>query len=164
MRWILIVICAALVPMSCTSPAARQASKTSSPSRKLGIRPDGDTTLHIDMSKVPDDLKKVYAYIDEHIDEHVENLQKWIHQPSISNSGEGIPESAEMVKGFSTSSAASRRASTTSASPNGAAPGNPVVYAKCDEGAPKTVAITGCTTPCRSRSRTPGSRLRSKDA
>ena len=32
--------------------------------------------------------------------EHVENLQKWIQQPSISNSGEGIPESAEMVKGF----------------------------------------------------------------
>ena len=28
------------------------------------------------------------------------NLQKWIQQPSISNSGEGIPESAEMVKGF----------------------------------------------------------------
>ncbi len=53
------------------------------------------------MTKISsDELKKVYSYIDEHIDEHVENLQKWIRQPSISNSGEGIPESAEMVKGF----------------------------------------------------------------
>ena len=47
-----------------------------------------------------EELKKIYAHIDEHIDEHVVNLQKWIQQPSISNSGEGIPESAEMVKGF----------------------------------------------------------------
>ena len=36
----------------------------------------------------------------EHVDEHTQNLQEWIQQPSISNSGEGIPESAEMVKGF----------------------------------------------------------------
>src|SRR6185503_14467691 len=67
---------------------------------KLGIRPHGDETIHPDMSKIPPDLQKVFAYIDAHIDEHVENLQKWIRQPSISNSGEGIPESAEMVKGF----------------------------------------------------------------
>ena len=53
------------------------------------------------MSQVhSEELKKVFAYIDEHIDEHVGKLQKWIQQPSISNSGEGIPESAEMVKGF----------------------------------------------------------------
>src|SRR5262249_16563264 len=68
---------------------------------KLGIRPNGDTEIQPDMSKITnDDLKKVFAYIDQHIDDHVENLQKWIRQPSISNSGEGIPESAEMVKGF----------------------------------------------------------------
>ena len=46
------------------------------------------------------------------------NLQKWIQQPSISNSGEGIPESAEMVKGFLSSSAARNRGSTTSARPS----------------------------------------------
>ncbi len=60
----------------------------------LGIRPNGDTEISPDMSQVhSEDLKKIYAYIDEHVDEHVENLQRWIRQPSISNSGEGIPES-----------------------------------------------------------------------
>jgi hypothetical protein len=51
-----------------------------------------DETIKPDLSKVSDELKKVYGYIDD----HVENLQKWIRQPSISNSGEGIPESAEI--------------------------------------------------------------------
>ncbi len=53
------------------------------------------------MNKIEsDELKKVFGYIDEHIDDHVINLQKWIQQPSISNTGEGMQESAEMVKGF----------------------------------------------------------------
>ena len=67
---------------------------------KLGIRPYGDETVKIDMSKESPDMQKVFKYIDDHIDEHVELLQKVIQQPSISNSGEGIPESAEMVKGL----------------------------------------------------------------
>ncbi|HEY7819697.1 MAG TPA: hypothetical protein VIG29_15860, partial [Vicinamibacteria bacterium] len=66
----------------------------------LGIRPDGDTELKIDLTRIPDDLKKVFEHIDQNLDQHVLNLQKWIQQPSISNSGEGIPESAQMVKGF----------------------------------------------------------------
>ena len=58
----------------------------------LGIRPNGDTTIQPDLTQVKSEqLKKIYKYIDEHIDEHVTNLQKWIQQPSISNSGEGIP-------------------------------------------------------------------------
>ncbi len=82
--------------------ASKPADKTAAaPAPKLGIRPDGDTTIKIDMSKIhSEDLKKVYSYIDKNIDQHVVNLQKWIQQPSISNTGEGIQESAEMVKGF----------------------------------------------------------------
>jgi hypothetical protein len=80
-------------------PAAAAAPAAAKP--KLGVRPNGDTELQPDMTLVKsEDLKKVFTYIDEHIDDHVENLQKWVRQPSISNSGEGIPESAEMVKGF----------------------------------------------------------------
>jgi hypothetical protein len=71
---------------------------------------------------VPPDLQKVYAHIDENIDAHVENFQKWIRQPSISNSGEGIPESAEMVKGFFDELGCQQTRSTTSASPNTARP------------------------------------------
>src|SRR5690606_37909287 len=53
---------------------------TSTPS--LGVRPHGDTTRDIDMSRIhSEDLKKVFSYIDEHIDEYVINLQKWIQQP-----------------------------------------------------------------------------------
>ena len=90
-----------LVAAACSrSPVSTNAS--AAPAKpKLGIRANGDTEIQPDMSKITnEDLKKVFTYIDQHIDDHVENLQKWIRQPSISNSGEGIPESAEMVKGF----------------------------------------------------------------
>jgi len=85
-------------------PAAAAAPAKS----KIGIHPfgTGDPNFKPDYAALPPDLQKVFAYIDSNIDEHAENIQKWIRQPSISNSGEGIPESAEMVKGFSRSSAA----------------------------------------------------------
>jgi acetylornithine deacetylase/succinyl-diaminopimelate desuccinylase-like protein len=108
---------------------------------KFGINPNGTSGVKPDMSKVPPDLQKVFAYIDEHIDDHVENLQKWIQQPSISNSGEGIPESAEMVKGFFDKLGCQTTRVFDVGITEYGSPGNPVVYAKCDEGAPKTVAI-----------------------
>ena len=53
------------------------------------------------MSQVKNpDLPRIFKDIDTHIDEHVRNLQHWIQQPSVSNTGEGIQESAQMVKGF----------------------------------------------------------------
>ncbi len=77
-----------------------KSSETKTPAAKK-YRPYGDETVKIDMSQIKnEDLKKIYQYIDDHFDEHVERLQKWIRQPSISNSGEGIQETAEMVKGF----------------------------------------------------------------
>ena len=105
-------------------------------------RPEGDQTVHIDLTKVrSDELKKVYGYIDEHFDEHVERLQKWIKQPSISNSGEGIQETAEMVKGFFDELGCQQSKVYDTGVTEWGLPGNPVVYAKCDEGAPKTVVI-----------------------
>ncbi|MFN7981481.1 MAG: M20/M25/M40 family metallo-hydrolase [Vicinamibacterales bacterium] len=109
---------------------------------KLGIRPNGDTELSPDMSLVKsDELKKVFEYIDTHIDDHVENLQKWIQQPSISNSGEGIPESAEMVKGFFEQLGCQESRVYDVGKTEFGSQGNPVVFAKCDEGAPKTLVI-----------------------
>ena len=113
----------------------------SAPKAKLGIRPQGDETIHPDVSKLPADLQKTFAYIDSHIDDHVENLQKWIRQPSISNSGEGIPETAEMVKGFFDKLGCQQTRVYDVGITEYGMPGNPVVYAKCDEGAPKTVVI-----------------------
>ncbi len=108
---------------------------------KLNINPNGVNNKAPDESKAPPELKKVFDYIDGHIDEHVGNLQKWIQQPSISNSGEGIPESAEMVKGFFDKLGCQDTRVVDVGITEYGSPGNPVVYAKCDEGAPKTVAI-----------------------
>jgi acetylornithine deacetylase/succinyl-diaminopimelate desuccinylase-like protein len=108
---------------------------------KLGINPNGASGVGPDLSKVPPDLQKVFAYIDSHIDEHVENLQKWIQQPSISNSGEGIPESAEMVKGFFDKLGCQETRVEDVGLTKWGQRGNPVVYASCNEGAPKTLLI-----------------------
>ncbi|SNS43852.1 Acetylornithine deacetylase/Succinyl-diaminopimelate desuccinylase [Granulicella rosea] len=118
------------------APTAATAAKA-----KLGIRPHGDETITFDQSKMSPELTKTFEYIDEHIDEHVENLQNWVRQPSISNSGEGIPESAEMVKGmFDKFGCQSTKVYDVGMTEYGS-PGNPVVYAKCDFGAPKTLAF-----------------------
>lgn len=108
----------------------------------LGIRPDGDTESRIDMSLIRnDDLKRVFGYIDAHVDEHTVNLQKWIQQPSVSNSGEGIPESAEMVKGFFEQLGCQESRIYDVGQTEWGAQGNPVVYARCDEGAEQTLVI-----------------------
>ncbi|NKF24427.1 M20/M25/M40 family metallo-hydrolase [Solimonas marina] len=120
-------------------PAA-QAAAPAKP--KLGIRPYGDETVKIDMSQIHNpDLKKIYQYIDDHIDDHVVNLQKWIQQPSISNTGEGIQESAEMVKGFWDQLGCQQTQVYDVGKTEWGAQGNPVVYAKCDEGAKKTLVV-----------------------
>jgi acetylornithine deacetylase/succinyl-diaminopimelate desuccinylase-like protein len=111
-------------------------------SLKLGIRPNGDTEVQPDLAKIQsEELKKVYAHIDEHIDEHVENLQKWIQQPSISNTGEGMQESAEMVKGFFDQLGCQESKVYDVGTTEWGQQGNPVVYARCDEGAEKTLVV-----------------------
>jgi len=141
MRRVLFILCALFVAAACNKPAATPAPSASPEAKKLGIRPDGDTEIKPDLSQMPPELQKVHAYIDQHIDEHVENLQKWIRQPSISNSGEGIPESAEMVKGFFDELGCQQTQVFDVGVTEYGSPGNPVVYAKCDEGAEKTLLI-----------------------
>ena len=140
MRRVVITLCALFAVAACNQPA-RHPPRPPRPAAKLGIRPAGDTEIQPDMSQVPPDLQKVYAHIDENIDAHVENLQKWIRQPSISNSGEGIPESAEMVKGFFDELGCQQTQVFDVGVTEYGSPGNPVVYAKCDEGAEKTLLI-----------------------
>ena len=142
MRRVLFTLCALVVAAACSQPAPKAPAAAAKPeAKKLGIRPNGDTEIKPDLSQMPPELQKVHAYIDEHIDEHVENLQKWIRQPSISNSGEGIPESAEMVKGFFDELGCQQTQVFDVGVTEYGSPGNPVVYAKCDEGAPKTLLI-----------------------
>jgi acetylornithine deacetylase/succinyl-diaminopimelate desuccinylase-like protein len=138
MRLMLIAIGAMVVSVGCSKSGAAVKEKVLTHK----YRPEGDQTVHIDLSQIKsDELKKVYANIDDHFDEHVERLKKWIRQPSISNSGEGIQESAEMVKGFFDELGCQQSKVYDTGVTEWGLPGNPVVYAKCDEGAPRTVLI-----------------------
>jgi acetylornithine deacetylase/succinyl-diaminopimelate desuccinylase-like protein len=141
-RW-LVTLGMLVAVVGCSREPSTPAAAAAPPAQpKLGIRPHGDTEIQIDMAKIQsEELKKVFAYIDEHVDEHVVNLQKWIRQPSISNSGEGIPETAEMVKGFFDQLGCQESRVYDVGITEWGAPGNPVVYARCDEGAPRTIAI-----------------------
>jgi acetylornithine deacetylase/succinyl-diaminopimelate desuccinylase-like protein len=125
----------------CKDKTETKAPPVATTAPKLGIRPYGDETIKIDMSKEPDDLKKVFKYIDDHIDEHVELFQKFIQQPSISNSGEGIPEMSEMVKGLFDKLGCEQSKIYDMGMTEWGQPGNPVVYAHCDQGAPKTLVV-----------------------
>ena len=131
---------AILLPLGCKSdkPVAKSSDK---PKQTLNVKPNGASGVGPNTKTAPPEVTKTFDYIDQHIDEHVENLQKWIQQPSISNSGEGIPESAEMVKGFFDKLGCQTTRVYDVGITEYGSPGNPVVYAKCDEGAPKTVAI-----------------------
>src|SRR5262245_53155050 len=129
---LMLAVAAGCSQTASTAPPAGTAKPAAA---ALGIRPQGDTEIQPDLAQVPPEVQKVFTYIDEHIDEHVENLQKWIRQPSISNSGEGIPESAEMVKGFFDELGCQQTQVFDVGVTEYGSPGNPVVYAKCDEGA-----------------------------
>ncbi len=40
----------------------------------------------------------IYRYIDEHLDQHFANIQRWLRQPSVSAQNIGIRDMAEMVR------------------------------------------------------------------
>jgi acetylornithine deacetylase/succinyl-diaminopimelate desuccinylase-like protein len=129
-------------PAGDAKSAAGAAKPAAAGAKSLGIRPNGDTEIAPDLTQISsEELKKVYGYIDEHIDEHVVNLQKWIQQPSISNTGEGVQESAEMVKGFFDQLGCQESKVYDVGTAEWGQQGNPVVFAKCDEGAEKTLVI-----------------------
>ena len=67
------------------APAPAAAAPAAPAKPTLNIKPfgAGDPNFKPDYSKLPPELQKTFAYIDEHIDEHAENLRKWIQQPSI---------------------------------------------------------------------------------
>jgi acetylornithine deacetylase/succinyl-diaminopimelate desuccinylase-like protein len=138
---------AALLPLLAAAGTAsmapgRQVTASGPGAPATGIRPQGDTEISIDMSKIKNpDLKKIFDYIDVHIDEHVRNLQKWIQQPSISNTGEGIQESAQMVKGYFDQLGCQQSKVYDPGIAEWGQQSNPVVYAKCDEGAKHTLVI-----------------------
>ena len=83
---------------------------------------------------VSDVLQRVYDDIDANINKHIGNLQGFIRQPTISNTGEGMEEGAEYLRkvyeGLGCQIAEIRET-----------PGWPVVYGEYDAGAEKTLII-----------------------
>src|SRR5687767_7608801 len=77
---------------------------------------------------------KVYAFIDANLPKHLENLQRWVRQPSVSAQNRGIAEMAGMLRddlrtlGF-------KEAELVPTS------GHPGVWAYYDAGAPRTLAV-----------------------
>jgi acetylornithine deacetylase/succinyl-diaminopimelate desuccinylase-like protein len=142
---LLLAGCAALMPLQLSAQSrvpGRQVSPAGAAAPATGIRPNGDTEVAIDMSQIKNpDLPKIFKYIDDHIDDHVRNLQKWIQQPSVSNTGEGIQETAQMVKGYFDQLGCQQTKVYDPGVAEWGQQSNPVVYAKCDEGAKKTVVV-----------------------
>ena len=125
-----------------TAPVMMSTAEAAAPEPSLGINPRGKTELEIDMSRIHNpDLVAVFDHIDTNIDEHVQNLQRWIQQPSVSNTGEGIQESAYMVEGFFDQFGCQETEVVDPGLTEYGTQANPGVYAKCDEGAEKTMAV-----------------------
>jgi acetylornithine deacetylase/succinyl-diaminopimelate desuccinylase-like protein len=151
-RWLPLMAGSLVLLAGCSEEPAATAAATAEPAAMaaattpakpvLGIRPQGDEEVAIDMSMIhSEELKQIFSHIDTNIDEHVLNLQRWIQQPSISNTGEGIQESAEMVKGFFDQLGCQETSVNDVGITEWGQQGNPVVYAKCDEGAEKTLVV-----------------------
>jgi acetylornithine deacetylase/succinyl-diaminopimelate desuccinylase-like protein len=76
----------------------------------------------------------IYAHIEQHEDEHIANIQRWLRQPSISAQNTGIQEMAELLRddlralGFQEAELVPTR-------------GHPGVWGYYDAGAPKTLVV-----------------------
>jgi acetylornithine deacetylase/succinyl-diaminopimelate desuccinylase-like protein len=83
----------------------------------------------------------IFDYIDGHLNEHVERLRTWIRQPSVSNTGEGLAECAELTRRFFEELGCQNTEVVDPGRSRWGAQCNPVVYAEYDAGAPRTILV-----------------------
>lgn len=83
----------------------------------------------------PNTIKKVYENIDENFPAHLERCRAFLRQKSISATGEGIKETAEILKGLILEIGGSAQYCGDK--------NFPIVYGKVDTGNPKTLIIYG---------------------
>jgi acetylornithine deacetylase/succinyl-diaminopimelate desuccinylase-like protein len=76
----------------------------------------------------------VYAYIDRHQAQHLEKVQQWLRQPSVSAQNEGIQPMAQLVR----KDLAALGCQESELVPTS---GHPAVWAHCDYGAKETLLI-----------------------
>ncbi|MBI2956355.1 MAG: M20/M25/M40 family metallo-hydrolase [Acidobacteria bacterium] len=78
-------------------------------------------------------VKKIHAYIDEHLGEHVAKIQEFLRQPSVSSWNMGVRECAEMLVGYF-KQLGCKEANVVPTE------GHPGVWAWYDAGAKKTIS------------------------
>lgn len=76
----------------------------------------------------------IYAYIDDHFEEHLQNIRRWLRQPSVSAQNDGITEMAELLR----SDLEALGFSETAIVPTD---GHPGVWGYYDAGAEETLMI-----------------------
>lgn len=85
------------------------------------------------------ELERVYKHIDDHLDEHVARIQASIRQKSISPTGEGIKECAELFVRFYKDIGCQDARVVDVGTTKWGMEGHPIAYGKYDAGAEKTV-------------------------
>jgi len=80
-------------------------------------------------------LQKIYDHVDHHFSAHLERCRAFLRQKSISATGEGIKETAQIVKGFIEELGGTVQ--------NSGDENFPILYGKVDTGSPKTLIIYG---------------------
>lgn len=80
-------------------------------------------------------LQSVQQYLKEHFPDDLEIIREFLRQPSISYTGEGIQETAQLLVTMIQELGGSARIVPTE--------GHPVVFGKLDQGAPHTVLVYG---------------------
>lgn len=86
--------------------------------------------------KQNDDLSAIRLYLDRHREKHLQNLREFILQPSVSATGEGIRECAEMVAEYMKKLGCEEVELVPT-------DGHPMVWSILDVGAPKTLVNYG---------------------
>jgi len=76
--------------------------------------------------------RAIHAYIDQHLDEHIAMIQEYVRQPSVSVTGQGIRECAELVAGYYRDLGCQEVEFIE-------VDGSPGIWAYYDAGAPKTI-------------------------
>ena len=80
--------------------------------------------------------RDIYQHVDSHQGDHLSKLQQYLRQPSISSTGEGIMECADMVRRFMVDLKFTEVELVQT-------PGHPVVWGHYDAGARKTLVVYG---------------------
>lgn len=78
--------------------------------------------------------KQVHAAIDQNLPQHLERIRKFIAQPSVAITNEGVPECAGLLKEMFLQAGFNQAEIVPT-------PGFPAVWATYDAGAPKTLAV-----------------------